>query len=528
MPYTTNITLYATPFSADNFDVVNVNSDTEAFALFADFPKREYTAAMWQREHRRARLSGNINDIENYNYLIFTNNGKRNYAFISEYEYVSENVTDIVFDLDPWLNFAGQYIFHHSPIDRQHPQEDVIVNGNDYPEPISPARWHIARADYGEYSEDDDLVFVVTAAQYASYINRASSFYSALGSFAAGNPTPMDNFYSAVIAKSCNCNGIMQANTSIVDTAGAAAIIEAHAKVGRTSDIYGAYHIPRPVRRYVLQTFDIDGMQDFRGDIDLPIQYAGPVHWNKIKRLPQFNQVFACVCGNVREYDYNLFTESAIEDEEIYFRWAANQSQKGCIVLTPRYYAGADNAGEFSVSSPVWDSTLISGTAFNQKEMTNKVASSVKTGIKSLLKLDIVGALEAVTGGSEEVSEEALETAHQIGSSVGTIAAYNAYNPLISISHYTPAAADLVQINNFFSAYGYSWNASLMPIFRDTMPYFNYVKCVKAIITAPTVPNRYLSQVIGYFERGIRLWKTIGDYKNTQRIPLNYLPEVTP
>jgi hypothetical protein len=60
------------------------------------------------------------------------------------------------------------------------------------------------------------------------------------------------------------------------------------------------------------------------------------------------------------------------------------------------------------------------------------------------------------------------------------------------------------------------------------MPYFNYVKCVKANITAPTVPNRYLSQVIGYFERGIRLWKTIGYYKNTQLIPLNYLPEVNP
>ena len=107
----TTVTLYATDFDISNRYVIAADSIGEALSIVGAYPSRVYTDCYWQRTDEFVfRCKGNINEVEQYNYCVFLNNGRYTFAFVTKCQYVNDAMTWVYLTIDPWLNFAGQYV----------------------------------------------------------------------------------------------------------------------------------------------------------------------------------------------------------------------------------------------------------------------------------------------------------------------------------------------------------------------------------------------------------------------------------
>ena len=72
------------------------------------------------RENKRIRVGTGKADLDGINYLRFNNGSKWWYAFITSKEYVNENCTDLIIEIDVFQTFMFDYTIKESYISRQH------------------------------------------------------------------------------------------------------------------------------------------------------------------------------------------------------------------------------------------------------------------------------------------------------------------------------------------------------------------------------------------------------------------------
>ena len=112
--------------------------------------------------------------------MAYQNDTRIEFAFIID---VNNKLTYVNTSIDYWATYIDKFIFHPSPIMRQHPASDGLF-ANFFPEPTQVDRWEIARTECGLSEEDDDNVYLMTANDTDTYENRSSDFYAAIANFA--------------------------------------------------------------------------------------------------------------------------------------------------------------------------------------------------------------------------------------------------------------------------------------------------------------------------------------------------------
>lgn len=528
----TTVTLYSTPFDISNKYVIAAESEAEALGIVSSYPSKVFTDCYWQRDNDFVfRANGNINEIEQYNYCVYLNNGKYNFAFITQCDYVNDAMTLVHLSLDPWLNFAGQYTFHDSPMIRCHPQDDVSKNF--FTEPFPVESWEVTQekfgesADYGAY-----CIYLVTKMPLGTY-NNLSPVTMLQGTMDIINNNgigALQSYINTFYGGSSVVVGLHpQAATSLLDVDAMRQSMTKILQAGRESDIIGAYYVP-PVLLDDTSTGFKPVLEPQKRTLTLTIPPTTSYHWRKMGYSEQFNRIYVNLCGSVTYIPVNQIRRD-LSSLTLYI--GADPGMNGCIYA---WFDSSDIAGadSYMMHSRPWDTVQVTGYGVNQNALLLAGIQAGKTAFGSLASagerllapnffglpsLDVTGALDELGAGALDLAEQAIGGTEIVksggyagGSTVSSMAAYNLNFPLVTLCRehvYNDAKLD-----EMFGTYGYMQNGNIQPITFKQLPHWTYYQTKEAMIEGRKVPQRYLSQIINRFNAGIFVFNSVADYKN--------------
>lgn len=537
----TTVTLYATDFDITNKHVVFADSEGAALAAVSSFPSRVYTNCYWQRTDSFVfRATGNINDVEKYNYAVFLNNGKYNFAFITKCQYINDDMTWVYLEIDPWLNFAGQYTFEDSPMRRCHPETDSVLNGSYAAEPIPVSGWkQEVFADGFEAGGDAEQMFLVLSVDVSTMPTQSNNLiqglYDLLSYYGAGASGLINWGITAMKSTATRCGNKVQAATYHVTRTQAADILSKLAANGMQNAAICAYNVPSFFGASLVPTMALPQVQINAPGVlqeQIPIDWGGnTIFWNKLKYSPQFNEIVVNLAGNAKEIPVGYLNPNQLIAGTLTAEIHSDLSMDGCATCVIRDFntAVGDNT-MFIVHSPAWDRVNISAMAANQNKL---IASEVAT-IGGVLKAGVgavlggaVGAglamAESVIGGALDYKENVTQGTVTTGGAGSSISSFNQSAPLFSVTHMYPQETEFQKIQEYFGTYGYSWEGRKHKIIFQNMPHWNYYETISAVITGRGVPQKYLNQVINMFNSGVFVYNTIGDYKKLSNAISNHL-----
>lgn len=118
----TNIILLKVPLTLDNKNQITFNDIQSQFQYFSSLPSIELEEATYQRKDNVIRFNEHIDNIINYNYVMYQNEAYTNkwfYAFITNMTYVNDGRTDISIETDVFQTWQFDLIYKQSFIERE-------------------------------------------------------------------------------------------------------------------------------------------------------------------------------------------------------------------------------------------------------------------------------------------------------------------------------------------------------------------------------------------------------------------------
>ncbi len=125
----TNIRLLKVPFELDNknqLTFADINSQTN---YFITLPYIEEDYCSYQRKDNIIRFPAHIDNIINYNYVMYQNENYSNkwfYAYITNMKYVSDNMTEITIKTDVFQTWQFDLVYRKMFVEREHVNNDTI------------------------------------------------------------------------------------------------------------------------------------------------------------------------------------------------------------------------------------------------------------------------------------------------------------------------------------------------------------------------------------------------------------------
>ena len=124
MPETEVYLLSGIPFNISYNNVRDFDTIDEQTAYFLGKQKYKFDKLTYQRVTQQTiKLDINYNDLLDCNYIMFqnqSNKGKWYYAFITDYEFVSQNCTIITYQLDVFQTYLFDFHFQSTYVEREH------------------------------------------------------------------------------------------------------------------------------------------------------------------------------------------------------------------------------------------------------------------------------------------------------------------------------------------------------------------------------------------------------------------------
>lgn len=112
------------PFNLTYNNVRDFNTLAEQTNYFIDKTKYTFDKLTYQRVNAESiKLDISYNDLLDVNYMMFKNDsvpGKWFYAFITDYEFISQNVTRVTYQLDVFQTYLFDFSFQTTYVEREH------------------------------------------------------------------------------------------------------------------------------------------------------------------------------------------------------------------------------------------------------------------------------------------------------------------------------------------------------------------------------------------------------------------------
>ena len=129
----TDIRLLKVPLTLDNKNQLTFNSKEEQYNYFNSLQCVQEDNCTYQRKDNIIRFPTNIDNIINYNYVMYQNenyNNKWFYAFITNMSYVNDNLTAISIATDVFQTWQFDIIYKESFVEREmcNVEEDTADN----------------------------------------------------------------------------------------------------------------------------------------------------------------------------------------------------------------------------------------------------------------------------------------------------------------------------------------------------------------------------------------------------------------
>ena len=155
------IRLLKAPLEQDQENQLTFADLSAQTTYFKSLSYIELTDCSYQRETGRIRFNACIDDIRNYNYLMYQNTDYSNkwfYAFITGMEYASDNVTFISFSIDVIQTYYFDFVYKPSFVEREHAASDtlysnIILENLDVGDFIAAKKWE--PYDFVQFADAD-------------------------------------------------------------------------------------------------------------------------------------------------------------------------------------------------------------------------------------------------------------------------------------------------------------------------------------------------------------------------------------
>lgn len=137
------IYLIKCPLELDNLNQLSFSNATAQHTYFNGLTKLSLENATFQRKDGTIRWPGSMESIIEYNYCMYRNKSHGNkwfYAFITNIEYINDNMSAISIKTDVWQTWQFDLSWKQSYVEREHVNNDAI-GANTIPEGL----------DTGEY-----------------------------------------------------------------------------------------------------------------------------------------------------------------------------------------------------------------------------------------------------------------------------------------------------------------------------------------------------------------------------------------
>lgn len=540
----TTVELYATPLDISNRYVIYADSREAAYAICQTWAKTVFTGCYWEREDFVFRCNGNINDLEQYNYCVFINHGRYNFAFITGYQYINDAMTQVSLQIDPWFNYAGEYDFDGTvcPIKRGHPSDgDASVMEMLTPEPVEIDHWQNGNGIVYSMNGFPTHFYLVSSVNADSFLDSTETVFEAIAKVFIGQGQDLGATFAGLNSNICDCETVVQLPTARLSD-NLMRVIKSFIAAGQGNLLVDIYCIP--------PRFDsLNGQGESYNLAQLPVYRSGEgvigtdflrnpsrCPMKKIWYSDQFSHIHVEFFGQTRDYQLSEFSRAKILDGNFNFEICATNHQNGCPLI---YWKDMIN-GE--------SSSVIYGPTWQHVSFSTVAAVPGKTGENIVDLIDYVGSLAGAMYGANSIGGifsgvaqgiKATDTLYKnvverergltsnVGHSRSSDYANIVTNANIQITHVMPEQySTLPRLLDFFGTYGYSQNGrpdTLSLSARQALyPKWCYIETSDCSLTGAEVPQGALSDVIRQFNQGTFIFWSAADFKDFSNAGTNW------
>ena len=528
----TELRLIKCPIESDNRNQMTFANESSQYSYFNSLPHLTVDNFTYQRKDSIIRYPDHIDNILEYNYVMYQNEAYTNkwfYAFISKMEYVNDNMTFITIKTDVYQTWQFNLIWKRSFIEREHVNDDSI----------------------GLHTQPEDLEtgeFKINSVNNDSNLTNPSNIYyylaSTLDLSGVGALNPLEQARGGVY------NGVYSGSTYYKFSRGNYGsiknILNWVAHTGQLDGIVGLFLCP---------SFLDPGGGDSGQVTESTSPHSYTISFSKSYGLdgytPKNNKMYTypyCYLavtnggGDAHTYRYEFFSTTNCS-----FTVNGLLAPGGSIKLNPKNYNGQTEnlqeilgLGKFPICNYNVDmytnwltqnSVNIAGHNFSTDDLNGLNAITGFVGsIGSLIGTVVTGQGfgigGGIIGGATGIAQALIQKKqHELipnavrgdlnNGDVNTALGNNSFK----FYHMSVRSEYAQKIDQYFSMYGYSVNSVKLPNITGRSNW-NYVKTIGANIQGD-LPEEDLNEIKDLFNRGITLWhnpSTYLDYSQSNTI----------
>ena len=191
----TKVHLISVHLENDYKHTLYFGSKSDQLAYFQSQIRKSFTDFTYQRKDNKIRVGVNFDEIQNCNYLMYQNtsvNDKWYYCFITDMQYINDNVTEITIETDVMQTYMFDVVMKPCFIEREHTDDDTVGN-NTTPEGLETGEY-ICNGLYQDENLKEYTYILCSTENIANPDNKiyATNFggvWSAGGAYVADNIT---------------------------------------------------------------------------------------------------------------------------------------------------------------------------------------------------------------------------------------------------------------------------------------------------------------------------------------------------
>lgn len=125
----TDLYLLKCPLELDERNQLNFSNATAQYNYFSSLPKIEAENFTYQRKDSVIRFPAHIDSLLSYTYVMYRNTNYGNkwfYAYITDMNYINDNMTAITIKTDTWQTWCFDIMLKKSFVEREHVSDDTF------------------------------------------------------------------------------------------------------------------------------------------------------------------------------------------------------------------------------------------------------------------------------------------------------------------------------------------------------------------------------------------------------------------
>ena len=519
-------------------------STSSQYSLFYGYMKFTLNDQTYQRVNKNTiRVGITADKLYDCNYLMFRNTSYLNtdntakwfYAFITEVNYINDNASEIVYEIDVMQTWYFNYTLGNCFIEREHTLTDGI-NENYEPEENVTGDYVALQSQTLFYRWSESTLGAVTFQIYIFYIPNETVIgctldgngdavistasvpsgtegggYWSNGMFCPGTYVPVPMLGNTSSFRTKTANNVDKVIAAIVENGGT---------------IYNIALIPTNTHPLFDYDYTMNELNYFRDN-------SGVYYYPKNKKLFHYPYKKVLVVnsnGNQKEYKYELFagTSDAGYKQATFNLSIARIPTAEAFIYPTSYSAMTQNNGLTFNNFPTFTWSEDSFSRWWQQNGTTAIMGAVGSAITSIAGM-FAGPLGVAAGvgvgvqgvlGLPRQIIQAMDTPDTINGNAASNVTMTRLDRLGFTVYEMSIRPEIARtIDDYFSKFGYACNKLKAPNIRSAAaanlrPQWNYIKTTTCLCKGTAVDAASQRRIEQVYNNGITFWMTAANVGN--------------